>query len=82
MREDGWRTTAGHAGKPFILARTRSPTFHCWAAAAAAAAAARPDPFLRAGAMDKTPRRKKETKGSAPHATPTPAIEGRARARS
>jgi hypothetical protein len=37
---------AGHAGKPFILARTRSPTFHL--AAAAAAAAPR---FLFAGAI-------------------------------
>jgi len=45
-------TVAGQAGKPFILASTRSPTFHCCRAAAAAAAAALP-PFFRLGAIDK-----------------------------
>lgn len=43
------RTVAGQAGKPFTLARTRSPTFH-WRRAAAAAAALLA-PFLRLGAI-------------------------------
>ncbi|KAG8095347.1 hypothetical protein GUJ93_ZPchr0012g21063 [Zizania palustris] len=41
---------AGHAGKPFILASTRSPTFHYAAAAATATTASTPR-FLRAGAI-------------------------------
>lgn len=50
MRKKPKLTMAGHAGKPFILASTRSPTFHCAAAAAAAAAADAPR-FLLAGAI-------------------------------
>uniref|UniRef100_A0A0A9FFN1 Uncharacterized protein n=1 Tax=Arundo donax TaxID=35708 RepID=A0A0A9FFN1_ARUDO len=64
---------AGHGGKPFILASTRSPTFHCAATAAAAAAAAAAAPrFFRAGGIaDLTLDRHRRSEGASVAASAT-----------